>query len=228
MAAHLGDSTLFLAVGCSRGDTPLGGASSAQTLRVLLGKGAPAPGQRCETATMTGELRSFLSAPPTTIMHTMKAAANVGCLDDATIAAFAAGALRLQDLAPLDAHLAVCEHCSDLVAAAASSEQSCNTAPPSDRFELLEVVGEGSMGIVYRGRDRSRGTTVAIKRLKQTTSAASATAVARFLRESEVLRRLDHPNIVKIFASTRDELEHQIVMEFVPGGSLRKLLTSAG
>ena len=97
-------------------------------------------------------------------------------------------------------------------------------AGSSPRFAGLELIAEGAMGAVYRALDAHSGTHVAIKRLKRTVVAESPELVERFLRESEILRRLDHPNIVKIIASLDDEDTHQIVMEYVPGGSLRMLL----
>jgi serine/threonine protein kinase/predicted ATPase len=106
----------------------------------------------------------------------------------------------------------------------------CGPVPPAPasgstpRFAALELIAEGAMGAVYRALDAHTGTHVAIKRLKRTVVAESPELVERFLRESEILRRLDHPNIVKIIATIDDEDGHQIVMEYVQGGSLRSLL----
>jgi serine/threonine protein kinase len=48
--------------------------------------------------------------------------------------------------------------------------------------------------------------------------------VERFLREGEVLRRLNHPNIVKVLATADEGSQHYIVMEYVSGGSLADML----
>jgi serine/threonine protein kinase len=97
------------------------------------------------------------------------------------------------------------------------------------RFELLERIARGGMGEVYRGRDRSSGDEVAIKRLRPGPELGHAELLARFVREAEILRRLDHPNIVQMLAivsgnDAQGEEQHCIVMEYVPGGSLRREL----
>ncbi len=92
------------------------------------------------------------------------------------------------------------------------------------RYELLERIARGGMGEVYRGRDRQTGAEVAIKTIKSGGSAADAELVARFRREAEILRRLDHPNIVQMLAIVEGAEQHSIVMEYVAGGSLRREL----
>ena len=52
--------------------------------------------------------------------------------------------------------------------------------------------------------------------------------VARFIREGEALRQLNHPNIVKMLAAEERDNAHLIIMEYVPGGSLRELLDAEG
>jgi predicted ATPase/Tfp pilus assembly protein PilF len=92
------------------------------------------------------------------------------------------------------------------------------------RFEMGPLLGEGGMGQVFRGRDRLTGASVAIKRLKPEMVARHPEFVERFEREGEALRRLDHPNIVKVLAVPRVEGSLHIVMELVEGGSLSNLL----
>jgi len=94
------------------------------------------------------------------------------------------------------------------------------------RYQLSELIAQGGMGEVYRGVDLETGRAVAVKRLKSGHGPADAELLARFAREGEILRRLDHPNIVKMLAivpGAGDE-QHSIVMEYVPGGSLRREL----
>jgi predicted ATPase/Tfp pilus assembly protein PilF len=93
-----------------------------------------------------------------------------------------------------------------------------------DRFETGPLLGEGGMGQVFRGRDRLTGEAVAIKRLKPELIARQPELVERFEREGEALRRLNHPNIVKVLAVPRVEGALHIVMELVDGGSLSDLL----
>ncbi|MEO8185244.1 MAG: protein kinase [Deltaproteobacteria bacterium] len=141
-----------------------------------------------------------------------------------------AGSLRQEDLAAIDEHLVVCDDCTWVVSSAAVDLRSQACEPigtclvPGERFEQLDFIAQGAMGVVYRGRDRQTGGIVVIKRLQQSAAGRDVDAVARFVRESEILRRLDHPNIVKIIASIHDGEEHEIVMEYVAGGSLRDVL----
>jgi len=94
----------------------------------------------------------------------------------------------------------------------------------ADRFEIDDFIAQGGMGAVYRGRDLQTGQPVAIKLLKASVVAENPDIMARFEREGEVLRRLDHPNIVKMLAAVSAGDAHYIVMEYVGGGSLRDLL----
>src|SRR5689334_2836657 len=68
------------------------------------------------------------------------------------------------------------------------------------RFELGDFIAQGGMGAVYRGLDSETGQLVAIKRLRAEIGAETPELVQRFAREGEILRRLDHPNIVKLLA----------------------------
>jgi serine/threonine protein kinase len=92
------------------------------------------------------------------------------------------------------------------------------------RYELKALLGQGGMGEVYGGLDRKTGRRVAIKRLKAGPGAAHAEVLARFAREAEILRRLDHPNIVKMLDLVEGAEQHSIVMDYVAGGSLRREL----
>ena len=69
------------------------------------------------------------------------------------------------------------------------------------RFEIRDLerdlLGRGGMGEVYRGRDIQTGQTVAIKALRREVVAGDPDVVARFVREGEALRHLNHPNIAK-------------------------------
>jgi serine/threonine protein kinase/predicted ATPase/uncharacterized protein HemY len=80
------------------------------------------------------------------------------------------------------------------------------------------------MGDVYRGRDLQTGQPVAIKALRPEVVASDPNALARFLREGEALRQLDHHNIVKMVDGVEQDGRHYLVMEYVAGGSLRDLL----
>src|SRR5512133_1760356 len=80
------------------------------------------------------------------------------------------------------------------------------------------------MGDVYRGRDIHTSQAVAIKLLHQDIVQDNPSIVDRFDREGEMLRRLNHPNIVNLLATVEEDGRHYLVMEYVGGGSLRDLL----
>ena len=96
--------------------------------------------------------------------------------------------------------------------------------PPEKRYEVAELLASGGHGEVYRGRDQVTGQAVVIKRLRPELMRQEPEFVARFIREGETLRRLNHPNIVCALATFEQGGQHHIVMEYVPGGSLRQLL----
>jgi serine/threonine protein kinase len=101
-----------------------------------------------------------------------------------------------------------------------------------DRFQIDDLerdfLGRGGMGDVYRGRDLQTGEPVAIKALRPEVVSGDPNALARFLREGEALRQLNHPNIVQVVDGIEENERHYLVMEYVPGGSLRDLLEQEG
>lgn len=92
------------------------------------------------------------------------------------------------------------------------------------RYRLEQLIGGGSIGNVYLGVDLLTNETVAIKQLRREVTGCTPQMVERFLREGEVLRRLNHPNIVKVLATADEGGEHSIIMEYVRGGTLADLL----
>ncbi|WP_227978424.1 protein kinase domain-containing protein [Deinococcus terrestris] len=90
-------------------------------------------------------------------------------------------------------------------------------------YEVLERVGIGGMGSVYRARHRSDGRTVALK-VPQDKYLADTKFVRRFYREAEVLKRFNHPGIVRVYDFRMEDPEHYIAMEFLDGESLETLM----
>ncbi|WP_306591225.1 serine/threonine-protein kinase [Geothrix sp. 21YS21S-4] len=85
---------------------------------------------------------------------------------------------------------------------------------------LMEPLGEGGMALVFRGEDRFRGESSAVKLLRPEVH-GDTELVRRFLREGEVLTRLSHPHLVEIQAYGRSGSWPYLVMELLPGGSLK-------
>ncbi len=82
------------------------------------------------------------------------------------------------------------------------------------RYQLLEIVGRGGQGTVYRGHDPSTGQIVAVKILSENHS--DGDFLERFQREASILASLDHPNVIKVFDHGEEEGRHYIVTEYVP------------
>ncbi|MDE3133125.1 MAG: serine/threonine protein kinase, partial [Acidobacteriota bacterium] len=95
------------------------------------------------------------------------------------------------------------------------------------RYELLDELGRGGMGVVYRARDRVLDRIVAVKVLPLD-RAQDPTFVARFEREALAAAALNHPNIVAVFDSGTDGETRFIVMEYIAGRNLAQLVREDG
>ena len=91
------------------------------------------------------------------------------------------------------------------------------------QIEILELLGKGGMGAVYKGRQRSLDRLVAVKILPPESGSDSAFA-ERFAREARALGKLNHPNIVAIHDSGQANGLYYFVMEYVDGTNLRHLI----
>lgn len=87
-------------------------------------------------------------------------------------------------------------------------------------IRLIEVLGGGGMGTVYRGIDEKLGRDVAVKAILSSRR-AEGDARARFLREAQVLSRLNHPNICQVYDHIEGEENDFLVLELIDGESLR-------
>lgn len=96
-----------------------------------------------------------------------------------------------------------------------------------DRYEILEVIGEGGMAIVYKARDAVLDRVVALKVLKDEFD-NDPSFVEKFKTEALAAAKLSHPNIVNIFDVGQQNSKHYIVMEYVEGQTLQEIISSQG
>jgi serine/threonine protein kinase len=93
------------------------------------------------------------------------------------------------------------------------------------RYEILDEVGQGAMGTVYRARDPLIERTVAIKTVAiEKLQHEGANAESRFLREAQSAGRLSHPNIVTIYDVGEANGLAYIAMEYLSGPTLRDVM----
>ncbi len=93
------------------------------------------------------------------------------------------------------------------------------------RYEILDEVGQGAMGTVYRARDPLIEREVAIKTVSiEQLHNEGPDAETRFLREAQSAGRLSHPNIVTIYDVGETDTLAYIAMEYLPGSTLRDIM----
>src|SRR5688572_14122356 len=97
-------------------------------------------------------------------------------------------------------------------------------AAVSNRYRMDTLIGVGGMGKVFQGIDTRTGVPVAIKQLKPDILFTDPDLMTRFRREGEMLRQLNHPNIVKLLDTVEEGEQNYLILEFVPGGNLDHLL----
>lgn len=137
------------------------------------------------------------------------------------------------DMSP-DAPQGLCPAC--LMKVAMGSE-GANPIPPGERkpaatpaeiakhfpqLEILELLGQGGMGVVYKARQRQLDRIVALKVMPPETGRDPAFA-ERFTREAKALARLNHPNIVAVYDFGQSDGLYFVLMEFVDGLNLRQV-----
>jgi len=135
---------------------------------------------------------------------------------------------------PASAPQGLCPRC--LLAAAATPTEAgqpahaAATPPPLEtvaaafpQLEILELIGSGGMGVVYKVRQPRLDRSVALKLLPQSLAADAAFA-ERFNREARLLARLNHPNIVTVHDFGQSGGFFYLLMEFVDGVNLRQAM----
>ena len=173
----------------------------------------------------------------------------------AELHSFAHGRLGAMQMAEVERHIAHCDSCCRVLesvpedtlvqlareaateafrageAAAPRSEISNRTVPPElvehSRYRILGLVGLGGMGAVYKAEHRMMERLVALKVISRQFT-ANPQAVERFRREVKAAARLAHANIVTAHDAEQAGELHFLVMEFVDGVGLDRLVARQG
>jgi serine/threonine-protein kinase len=171
--------------------------------------------------------------------------------------AFALGRLSSAEMAELEQHISYCDSCClqlarvpddtlvQLAREAATQGIKSPAAKPVDpppkpspgeipkglqghhRYRVLSLVGHGGMGAVYKAEHRKMERLVALKVINQQLL-ANPQAVERFSREVRAVSKLSHPNIVLVHDADEAGSLHFLVMEFVDGVSLDRVVAHNG
>jgi hypothetical protein len=122
-----------------------------------------------------------------------------------------------------------CQRCGATITGANPAEQAERIRlrlqeSIGDAYRLVELLGRGGMGIVFRAHELALDREVALKVLALD-PILSSEAYARFEREAKLAARLDHPNVVPIFAVGQRNTVAYYTMRLVRGGTLEEMLT---
>lgn len=93
-----------------------------------------------------------------------------------------------------------------------------------NRYEIIQEVARGGFAVIYKGQDRRlNNRLVAIKKLRES-FIENETALKMFLAEIDLTIRLEHPNIVRIYDTINEANNYYIILEYVDGVDLKKLI----
>ncbi|MBN1222132.1 MAG: protein kinase [Candidatus Aminicenantes bacterium] len=97
------------------------------------------------------------------------------------------------------------------------------------KYKILEELGKGAMGVVYKALDPDIDREVAIKLIRFDMASEESDIedmAKRFIREAQSAGKLEHPNIITIYEVDRDKGQTFIVMKYIDGDSLKKIISS--
>jgi serine/threonine protein kinase len=97
----------------------------------------------------------------------------------------------------------------------------------ASRYEVIEELGKGGMGRVYKALDKEINEEVALKLLKPEIASDEST-VERFRNELKFARKIAHKNVCKMYHLSKEEETPYITMEYVPGEDLKSLVKKKG
>jgi len=153
------------------------------------------------------------------------------CPSDRTIERLGAGGLGDATFAGLEEHVEACPRCQQALQAAVGDDLHAGGAslprpgelPNVRGFVVERELGRGGFGVVYLARDTTLNRQVALKFLAGDRGALSGGS--RRLAEAQTLSGLRHPNIVPLYSVVEEQGWTILVLEYVPGGTLKQRLS---
>ena len=140
------------------------------------------------------------------------------CPVDQIFARLIEGTLGPDGVRALEEHCDACSRCAQTLAELARAAAPDHDGWLGGRYQLLEPLGAGGMGVVFAAFDAKLRRKVAIKRLRDTEAGAPADRRrARFLREAQLLASLSHPNVLTVHDVGGIDREIYVVTELVDG-----------
>ncbi len=157
------------------------------------------------------------------------------------LTAFSVGLLSTVDAAVVESHIGECSPCCETLLGLASDDTFVGLLQHTDcpeqnseesikhafvahpRYEIVGWIAKGGMGDVFKAEHRSMGRTVALKVINKRLI-CDEEVVKRFHREVRTAARLSHPNIVTAYDAEQTENIHFLVMEFVDGLNLARVV----
>ena len=97
----------------------------------------------------------------------------------------------------------------------------------ADRYEIIEELGKGGMGKVYRVEDKKIKEEIALKIIKPEIASDRKT-IERFSNELKMARKIAHRNVCRMYDLGEEKGTHYITMEYVPGEDLKRLIRKVG
>jgi len=97
----------------------------------------------------------------------------------------------------------------------------------ASRYEIIEELGKGGMGRVYRVEDKKIKEEVALKLIKPEVASDKKT-IERFSNELKMARKIAHRNVCRMYDLGEEKGTHYITMEYVPGEDLKRLIRKVG
>ncbi|MCB9533316.1 MAG: protein kinase [Myxococcales bacterium] len=132
---------------------------------------------------------------------------------------------------PAGAAAAAAQPASPAVPAAAAAPAAAVAASPAKpekkRYEVMDEIARGGMGVVFKAKDTVLDRIVAYKLLASNLK-TNKVAVKYFLREAQAAAKMAHPNIVTVFDAGEQDGEYYMAMEYVDGQTLKALVNRQG